>query len=268
MAAATRQPYLLFLGIKKALMRTLYFIGIAFIFFLNFSCTPGPGKKEVELTPEQLTQQKIDSLKLIAQNGDLLTRMNDNIISFHLKNFNLADKSFSHAGVIVVKDGQKLVCNIDANEKGFDTVRYDPIDSFIDPKENYICGLFRYQLSETEKQEFVKGLNSYHDRKAHFDRVFDLDTDSLVYCSEMISKSLSHATQGRFTFKPIIIPRYMLPVITRFFENDSLIHIPKKTLKTTVAERNYIPIDALYMVPGCTELMRFKLKHFPGDEPQ
>jgi len=247
-------------------MHTLYFIGATFIFLLNFSCTSRSDEKKIELTPEQLTQQKIDSLKLIAQNGDLVTRMNDNIISFHLKNFNLTDKSFSHAGVIVIKNGQKLVCNIDANEKGLDTVRYDPIDSFINPKENYICGLFRYKLSETEQQDFVKGLNSYHDRKAHFDRVFDLNTDSLIYCSEMISKSLTRATQGRFVFKPITIPKYMLPVITRFFEKDTLNNIPKKALKTIVEERKYIPIDDLYLQPGCTELMRFKLKHFPGEE--
>ena len=242
-------------------MRTLYLIGASFIFLVSFSCTSRPAEKKIELTPEQLTQQKIDSLKSIAREGDLITRMNDNIISFHLKNFNLTDKSFSHAGVVVMKNGQKLVCNIDANEKGLDTVRYDPIDSFISPKDNYICGLFRYKLSETEKQNFLNEINAYHDRKAHFDRFFDLRNDSLIYCSEMISKSLTRATQGRLVFKEIPVPSFMLPLLYKFFQKDGV--SPK-----VVAARKYIPIDALYLIPDCTELMRFKLKHFPGDESQ
>ena len=249
-------------------MRTLFAGIITFLSLFLLSCSSATTEKKAELTPEQVIQKNIDSLKAMAQDGDLLARMNDNIISVHLKNFNLTDKSFSHAGVIMIKNGEKLVCNIDANEKGVDTVRYDPIDSFINPEQNYLCGLFRYQLSETEKQKFIEGLNAYHDKKVHFDRAFDLDTDSLVYCSEMIAKSLTRATGGRFTFKPITVPKFMVPVITRFFEKDTPGNVPKKKVKAIVPERKYIPIDDLYLMPGCRELMRFKLKHFPGDDSQ
>jgi len=242
---------------------------LVFAFFLPllfFSCTSTEVKTGVKLTPEQIIQKHIDSLKSIAQPGDMIARMNDNLISYHVKNFNDSDRTFSHAGIVVLKNGKKLVCNIDANEKGKDTVRYDAIDSFIDPKENFICGLFRFKINEEEKERFFKELDAYHDRHAHFDRLYDLATDSLIYCSEMISKSLTRATNGRLTFKEVTTPKPMLTLMTRFFKNEAPKNTPDKKVREVISERKYIPIDVLYRNPNCTELMRFKLKHFPGDD--
>jgi hypothetical protein len=194
--------------------------------------------------------------------------MNENIISYHVKNFNQVDKSFSHAGMVIMKDGRKMVCNIDANEKGKDTVRFDAIEKFIDPDENYRCGLFRFDINETEKENLFKELNSYHDHYAHFDRRFDLATDSLIYCSEMIAKSLTRATNGRLTFKESVTPKVMLRVMSNFFKEEAPKDMPQKKLAETIETRKYISIDALYMIPDCKELMRFKLKHFEGDESQ
>src|SRR5688500_16018532 len=133
------------------------------------SCLVDSEAKHPQLTPEQEIQRNLDTLKMIAQDGDMVTRMNDNIISFHVKNLNHTDKTFSHAGIIVTRDGQKMVCNIDANDKGKDTVRYEPIDSFLNPKDNYICGLFRFKLTDTEREDFIAELNRYHDDDARFD---------------------------------------------------------------------------------------------------
>jgi hypothetical protein len=249
-------------------MRTFSFSSLVFLCAIISSCSSTTAEKKIELTPEQRIQQKIDTLKVTAQDGDLITRMNDNLISFHVKNLNDTDRTFSHAGVVMTRNGQKMVCNIDANEHGYDTVRYDPIDSFINPKQNYICGLFRYKISDTEKQNFISELNKYHDKNAHFDRVFDLETDSLIYCSEMIAKSMTRATKGRLVFKETTLPKYILPVITKFFEKDAPKNVSKKVVRQVVKQRKYISIDNLYLTPDCTELMSFKLKYFPGDAPE
>ncbi len=250
-------------------MRTVSLLLFLYSSILFFSCNSSTANPPaVELTPQQIIQKNIDSLLKTVEPGDMITRMNENIISYHVKNFNQVDKAFSHAGIVVIKDGKKVVCNIDANEKGVDTVRYDAIEKFIDPGENYICGLFRFDLNETEKENFYKELNSYHDRHAHFDRAFDLATDSLIYCSEMISKSLTRATKGRLTFKEGNTPKIMLRVMTRFFKDLAPKDMSEKKLKEVIANRKYIGIDALYLTPDCKELMRFKLKHFEGDESQ
>jgi hypothetical protein len=250
-------------------MRTVSLLLVCCFPILILSCTSTTANPpKVELTPQQVIQKNIDSLIRTAQPGDLIARMNENIISYHVKNFNYSDKSFSHAGVVMMKDGRKVVCNIDANEKGMDTVRYDVIEKFIDPNENYLCGLFRFDLNETEKENFFKELNAYHDKHAHFDRRFDLATDSLVYCSEMISKSLTRATKGRLVFKEVVTPKHMLPLMTKFFKEEAPKNTPDKKVAEVIERRKYVSIDALYLIPDCKELMRFKLKHFQGDDSE
>jgi len=250
-------------------MRTLFvtLLNLLSIYFISCSspATPPVPAAPVEKKPaphEQAVLRQIDSLKEIAQDGDLITRANDNIVSYHLKNFNEKDKSFSHAGIIVTRNGQKLVCNIDANDvKGLDTVRYDPIDSFLNPVDNSLCALFRYELSETEKTDFIKEINGFHDKRVHFDRVFDLNTDSLLYCSEMIAKSMKKATHGRILFTGKPLPKEMIPLLIIYFDKI----MPDDKVRRLLKTRRYIAIDHLYLVPGCKELMRFKLKYFPGE---
>jgi hypothetical protein len=229
------------------------------VFFFS-ACTNPSAPPSKPLTKEEEIQQNIDTLKAVAENGDLITRMNDNLISFNIKSLNPTDKSFSHAGVVTTVNGQKMVCNIDAGPKGMDTVRYDPIDSFINPKQNYNCALFRYELAPAERDSFLRNLDHFHNDHAHFDHVFDLGTDSLVYCSEMISKSLTRATNGRISFKEIPIPKHMLPLMEKFFQDQA----PGNQLHAIVTSRKYVPIDELYLRPDCHELMRFPLKYFPG----
>lgn len=243
-----------------------FFLAAAVLYTFSFvSCNSSTAEQQaVQLTPEHLIQKNIDSLKSICKEGDVIARMNDNLVSYHVRNFNSTDRSFSHAGVVVMHNGKKMVCNIDANEPGIDTVRYDPIDSFINPKENFLCGLYRYNFSDAEREKFVAELNSYHERKVHFDRRFDLSDDSLIYCSEMIAKSIIKATNGRIVLKDTTTPKAMLTVMTKFFQKEAPKNTPPKKVRQVIEQRRYIPIDALYMVPQCTELMRFKLKHFPG----
>jgi hypothetical protein len=213
-------------------------------------------EKKPEVTKEQEILNRIDTLKILAQDGDLIARFNDNLISYQIKNLNESDKTFSHGGIVMTINNHKVVCNIDADKKDVDTVRYDPIDSFLNPKKNTVCGLYRYNFSATEKTAFIKNLNQYHDRKAHFDRVFDLKTDNFIYCSEMIYKSLKKATNNRLVIKTSTLPPKVLPLLYKYYE--------KKLSLKVLASRKFIAIDNLYLIPGCTEIMRFPLKYFPG----
>src|ERR1700694_2128618 len=98
-------------------MRIRFISGLVLTAFYLSSCTINSTDTKKPLTKEQEILNNIDTLKAVAREGDLITRMNDNIVSFHVKNLNETDKAFSHAGVIVMKDGKKLVCNIDAGDK-------------------------------------------------------------------------------------------------------------------------------------------------------
>ena len=55
-------------------------------------------------------------------------------------------------------DNLKMICHIFPDDvfPGADTVRYDPIDSFLNRSTNLSCALYRYDLSENEKQNFQR----------------------------------------------------------------------------------------------------------------
>ena len=149
-----------------------------------------------------------------------------------------------------------MVCHIFPNAPGADTVLYEPLDSFINPLKNLSCGLFRYNINETEKQSFLNQLNLYHQNNIHFDHIYDIKTDSVLYCSEMIAKALKIATNNNIICEPIAIPKKMVPLMQAFFRKY-------KTTEGQVENTPFIPIENLYNKAYCTEIIRTKLKYMP-----
>jgi hypothetical protein len=217
-----------------------------------------------EALPPQLTTSKEDAVKQnltelskIATTGDLVTRISDEIISQQVIRMNEKDQSFSHAGIVIEQNGVKKVYHIMPNIPGLDTIQAEPIDSFLNPATNIRCGLFRYQLSSTEKENLTQIITTYKQNGIHFDPVYDLGTEDKLYCSEMISKALTKATNGRMQFRTVNAPERMLKVLVMFFKKQGL-------SKEVIANRKFVSLDNLYLRPDCKELMRFDLKIFPG----
>jgi hypothetical protein len=238
------------------MMRIVFLIVMAFLVNFLFSCNSSTANKNPPPSKDQETLIKLDSLKTISTDGDLIVRMNDELISEQVRYFNRTDKTFSHAGIVITKDGRKMVMHALPDEAGADTIRYEPIDSFLNIQKTLSCGLFRYHLSETEKAAFLNELNNYHQRNVRFDTYYDLDTDTSVYCSELIYKSLRRATNDRIVLETYQLPTKMLLMVSEYFKN--------KVPKDIIEKRQFLAIDNLYLTANCTELMRFRLKHFPG----
>jgi hypothetical protein len=215
----------------------------------------GCGPKEKILTEAERLQLKVDSLKMMAEDGDLITRLNDNLISHQVRFLNVTDKSYSHAGVVRTIGNVKMVCHIDADIKGADTLRYEPIDTFLNPVNNLSGGLYRYDLSPEEKKLYFAEIDRYHAMKVHFDRNYFLDTDSVLYCSEMIAKSLAKASNGRIVIATSLIPQHMLRMVQTYLETRYPIE--------AIAKHHIIAIDNLYLNPHCRQILKFQLKQFP-----
>lgn len=217
---------------------------------------PPPAKK---LSPDEQISHNVDSLKKIASEGDLIVRLGDDMISYQIKFLNEVDRSYSHAGMITEKDGQKWVTHITPEADGADTIQLTPIDSFITPGRNLRCALYRYNLSPAEKDSLRQVIARYRAQDIRFDRVYDLSTNDRMYCSEMISKSLQQATHGRLTFRTASTPPHMVPLVYNYFR-------PEHLTKDTVMKRKFVTIDNLYRKPECSLVMDFPLKFFPGNE--
>ncbi len=207
-------------------------------------------------SPQLIIEGNVQKLKDMAHTGDLITRLKDDMLSEIIKELAENDKSYSHAGIIMEKDGMKMVCHIYPNFRGADTVLYEPLDSFINPSKNLACGLFRYDFSSTELDQFIHQLNSYHDNQVHFDNRYDIHSDTALYCSEMIAKSLDQSTNGRIRCTPILIPKKMIPLMQLYFKKLNLTY-------DQIEHTEFYAIEDLYQIKDCKELMRTKLKYMP-----
>lgn len=200
----------------------------------------------------------IDNLKNVCEPGDLLVRLGDDFISDRIRYLSTTDHSYSHAGIIVMHNNKKMVCHIYPDDfvPGADTVRYDIIDSFLNTRTNLKCALYRYDLSPDEKMEVQAELNAYHNKKVHFDKRYELETDDKVYCSEMIYKALKKVTNDRIVIKQSPVPQNMQHLISIYFKKYNF-------SKQVISSRKIIAIDNLYNNPHCRLIMKFALKNMP-----
>lgn len=246
-------------------MKIRYYILLASIIVMAISCNENSPVKHVDVIAKPLTkdtiQQHLDTLKKICQAGDLVVRLGDDLISDRIRYLSATDHAYSHAGIIVMHNQAKMICNIYPDDvvPGADTVRYDPIDSFLNRRTNLTCALFRYDLSEIEKQNFQEELNTYHESKIHFDKKYDLRTDHKMYCSEMIYKALKKITGDRVRIKQSLVPENMQNMLSIYFKEYNF-------TKAFISKRKIIAIDDLYNNPNCRPLMKFALKQIPKNE--
>lgn len=235
------------------------FCSLFFSFLLLQSCHTKETEAvpTVALTKEQSLQKNLDELKQTATSCDLITRLSDDIVSQQVTNLNEKDKRYSHCGLITERGNQKFVFHISPNLPGADTIEVEPLDSFVNPEKHIRCALFRYQLSDQEKNLVIKNIEAYKQQDVRFDLVYDLATNNKLYCSEMISKALHKATDSRMQFKEINAPVSMQKLLVMFFKKQHL-------TKEVIANRKFVSLDNLYLRPDCEELMHFNLKIFPG----
>ena len=226
------------------------------VFFL-FSCTTPAREPVKHVSKQDEINNNIAALKENAIQGDLIVRMTDDLISEQIKFLNEKEKIYSHAGIIVVKNNHPFVYNIAPNDPKNDTIQIVPVDSFINPAKNLKCALYRYNLSNAERDFLPKILLDFKTADIRFDWVYDLGTDDKMYCAEFIDKALQKATRNRIIIKQSNIPVAMQPTVFAFFKRD---HITKKM----ISQRKIVTIDNLYLRNDCKKIMSFPLKYFPG----
>lgn len=185
----------------------------------------------------------------LLQNGDLLTRSDDDFESLSLQNFSTRDRRYSHSGLVFLEDSHYYVYHSMAGPENPDGhFRREPFDSFVSPAKKTGFGVFRYQLSLGEIEALHTLYKKYYQEKIPFDKSFNLISDDSMYCSEIIYKSLKKVTNNR-----IVLP---VSVLTNFKPKT-----PNMLSKNILIKRfEYIGLDDLYMNPFCKEILQTHYK--------
>ena len=146
-----------------------------------------------------------ESIKNNFESGDIILRSGKGFISDVFRQFSLNDKKYSHAGIISVKQNKVFVYHILGGEAKQPTqMRKELLDSFCSATENNSFAIYRYDLTNTEKENMLNNLNSFSQKKIIFDSHFDLATDSAMYCTELVYKMVESATTKK-NYLPVTV---------------------------------------------------------------
>jgi len=155
--------------------------------------------------------RKIDSVKSLITNGDLILRNGTDEVSMATRKFNRRDTTYSHCGIIQIENDTAFVYHALGG-------RYNPsqklirqvIDSFCNPKENDGFAVYRYDFSDTQRFTLARIVRNYHHQQLPFDMFFNYETSDKMYCSEFVFKSINQASENYLLqFHPLTQPMYI-----------------------------------------------------------
>lgn len=198
-------------------------------------------------TISQTTYTVIANSKKLLQDGQLITRSDNDFESLIMQNFSRRERVYSHSGIVFKEDSGYVVYHcMGGSENPEGAFRKDPFDSFVNPLQKTGFGIFQYQLSALEADKVHAILQKDYNLKIPFDASFNLKTDDSLYCSEMIYKALKDATGNRIILPSSSIDNFK-PKIMGYKNN-----------KLFFKKFEFIGIDDLYLNPFCKEITRVK----------
>jgi hypothetical protein len=184
----------------------------------------------------------------LLKEGDLVVRLNRDPSSQFIRYFNHQDKSFSHSGIVLYEHGYPFVYHIiNGDENPDQKLRRDSLKQFCNPRRNVSFGIYRYNLSTKETCKLKNIIHEWYAKGLRFDSVFSLQSDDQMYCSEMVCKAVTGASDKRIEIRPIrlsMVEASFLSAYTRLpisYTNNLSI----------------IPLDALYINPYCQLIKKY-----------
>lgn len=162
--------------------------------------------------------------------GDLVLRHSKGFVSDAILTFQTQDPQFSHSGIVKKIDGKTFIYHATGGEENVSQkMKCEPIAIYCHPAATYKFGVFRWDLSDEQRERFVSILDGYYKSGLEFDLDFDMTTDSKMYCSEMIYKALVIATNDK-----------------------NYIALSK------VIDKPYVAIDNLYLNDHCKNIFNYE----------
>ena len=137
-------------------------------------------------TPRVIINQSVE-------NGDIVLRREEGFVSTMFSTLASTDGVFSHIGIAVVdSDGEISVLHCEMEEtKEPSSVRIESIENFLALADTFAVYRLEYPLEV--RDEVVNKAMVRNARGARFDFDFNNSTDSLLYCTELVAKSINDA---------------------------------------------------------------------------
>lgn len=179
------------------------------LFFIaaSYSACQGSAARELQQGQHVNSLRATNAAAAIAiaapllQTGDIITRTGTDITSETLRRLCKKDATYSHCGIVSRETSGIFVYHaLGGDSLTGDALRKDPLAVFCDARTNSGFGIFRLPTT-TGQQSLVQSIaQQYYRAKLPFDRHFNLQTDTAMYCSEFVFKVFTRALAGKTTF--------------------------------------------------------------------
>lgn len=184
---------------ETGMMSILHSRWIVLMFILFFTAC-----SEDKQETDQLSQTKkrisgsdiaaLDSGKQQLQNGDIVLRTGNDVISGMFAQLNKQDKTFSHCGIAFKENDQWVVYHSIGGEDNPDAkLRREPFEKFAGKDHNLGYGICRYALTNHQCQKLQETVGDFYAKQIPFDMKFNLQSDDRLYCAEMVYKAFNKA---------------------------------------------------------------------------
>ena len=219
------------------------YIFLIYCITLVYCCQGGPSA-DASAQPQALNNRLISGAKAGIHTGDIIFRSGKDFTSYRIRELSDKNKTYSHAGIALVRDTDVFVYHItppELNEPASDTaMRLEKLEQFAATKKCFGFGVLRYQLSSAEIDKAMHYLDSLYRAKVSFDHRFNLEDDNKMYCSEMVDKTLQYASNGRIMLARKYFSRTQALKAAAYFHRDI----------NEVKRSQYISIDNIQLHPG------------------
>lgn len=223
---------------------TSLFFFILFLFAESTSSRPAATTGDIYIRASHM----ITEAEIVAKEGDLIVRMNQDPISQYIKNFNRTDKSFSHSGIVLFEGGYPFVYHMvagDENPGGI--IMREPLTQFCNPEKNFGFGLYRYSMDKKEVKRLKEKIYQWKSEELRFDSAFNLTTDKTMYCSEMVKKAIAFATRDRIKIATTSLTEREIAILSKH------LHLSSAEAKSF----RLVAIDNLYTNRDCRLVNRY-----------
>lgn len=132
---------------------------------------------------------EIANLKKL-QNGDLILRCGKSTESYLV---HLADNNseFTHIGIILIEKEQPYVIHAVPHKNK--VVQKETFHNFLNPKNTSSYAIYRTNCNPKILTKVVNQAQNFYLKKYTFDNDYDLNTDTKLYCTELIQKAFKNA---------------------------------------------------------------------------
>lgn len=124
------------------------------------------------------------------QNGDLILRCGKSTESYlvHLADDN---SEFTHIGIIVIEKEHPYVIHAVPNKNN--TLKKESVHNFLNQKKASSFAIYRTNYNAKLLSNVVNEAQIFYFKKYTFDNDYDLNTDTKLYCTELIQKAFKNA---------------------------------------------------------------------------